>query len=260
MHERPTTRAPRGHGFTIVEILIAITLVGVLAAVVAVGVGSLTDDAASATCSASSDAARTATNTFLVTTQRYPASFLELTQSGAGTPAMSAPPGATVAANTLSTPQWTLTMSNTSPPTFSCISGSTTTTSSASTVPAGNTVTATARSDYGQAYYGESIITLTNAAPITAMTVTIHIVQTTGVSYHGQYTSFDAGTVDLANDTSNGVVTFVYTLAAGQTVAPGSWTIDAQTDGTTVLHPTAGDTWSVDTTSGGVASTVSGGF
>ncbi|MCU1399035.1 MAG: Endoglucanase [Acidimicrobiales bacterium] len=259
MHERPTTRARRGHGFTIVEILIAVTVVGVLAAVVAVGVGSLTNDAASATCSASSDAARTATNTFLVTTARYPASFLELTQSGT-IPAMSAPPGATVAANTLSTPQWTLTMSTTSPPTFSCNNGPATTTSTASTVAVGNTVTATARSDYGQAYYGESIITLTNAAPITAMTVTINIAQTTGVTYHGQYTDFDAGTVDLTNDTSNGVVTFVYTLAAGQTIAPGSWTIDAQTDGTTSLHPTAGDTWTVVTTSGGVAATISGGF
>jgi prepilin-type N-terminal cleavage/methylation domain-containing protein len=70
-------------GFTLVEILIAIVLVGVLSAVAVVGVGSLTSKGSSASCSASADAARTAFTGHQVMVGSPAASFTDLTASGA---------------------------------------------------------------------------------------------------------------------------------------------------------------------------------
>ena len=74
MRDRSIDRVRHDAGFTLVEILIAIVLTGVLGAVVAVGIGRLTDQAADATCTASADAARTAVNTFYVRNSAYPTS------------------------------------------------------------------------------------------------------------------------------------------------------------------------------------------
>jgi general secretion pathway protein G len=60
-------------GFTLIELLIAIVVVGVLAAVVIVGVGSLTDNGKGAACNASIDSAEAAQTVYYANNSKYPA-------------------------------------------------------------------------------------------------------------------------------------------------------------------------------------------
>jgi prepilin-type N-terminal cleavage/methylation domain-containing protein len=256
-------------GFTLIEIVIAIVLVGVLSAVAVVGVGQLTDKASSASCTASADAARAAVAPYLATHGAYPSTFTQLTASGSGSPAaLELPSSVAVAAQSLSTSGWTLTMTPASPPTFACITdgppaslaraatAATTTTSA----PVDNGVVAVGVATGDQRYFGEHTLTLTNTAPVTALSVTIDVVQTDGLTYTGQYTTFWSSTVANAHATSAGVVSFTFTLDANQTIVPGTWTIAGQTSGTGTVHPTSGDAWTITSTSGGVTNTVSGTF
>ncbi|MFN8020283.1 MAG: prepilin-type N-terminal cleavage/methylation domain-containing protein [Acidimicrobiales bacterium] len=106
-------------GFTLVELVVAIVVVGILSAVVVVGVGALASRGGSAGCQASADAARIAAQTHWTTTGSQPATFAELIGSGSLTP----PAGATVTGRTMSTAGWTLRLvlgTGGNPPTFSC--------------------------------------------------------------------------------------------------------------------------------------------
>ncbi|MET0324829.1 MAG: prepilin-type N-terminal cleavage/methylation domain-containing protein [Ilumatobacteraceae bacterium] len=119
-------RTPDDRGFTLIEVLIAIVLVGILSAVAVVGVGRLTDRAGAATCSASADAALTAANTFLVNNATYPATFEDLTRTTNGGAPLVVPANATVAGRTMTLGGWRLSMSTASPPAFTCAAFSTT--------------------------------------------------------------------------------------------------------------------------------------
>jgi prepilin-type N-terminal cleavage/methylation domain-containing protein len=107
-------------GFTLVEIVIAIVLVGILSAVAVVGIGSLTSKGNSSACQASLDAAKAAVVVHLASTGSYPATLTAMT-TGAN-PAYTLPTGVTVAPSGLSTTgsNWTLTMTPGQPPTFAC--------------------------------------------------------------------------------------------------------------------------------------------
>jgi prepilin-type N-terminal cleavage/methylation domain-containing protein len=119
-------RASGDRGFTLIEILIAIVLVGIISAVVVIGIGKLTDRASAAGCDASADAARTATSAYFVDNASYPATFVDLTRAvGTSAPPLVVPANAAVAETTLTVGHWRLTMSAGSPPTFSCSTYST---------------------------------------------------------------------------------------------------------------------------------------
>ena len=85
---------PDDRGFTLVEVVIAIVLVGILSAVVVVGVGNLTTRGTTAACTTSADAARAAATTHLGTTGTYPTTFTQMTS--ATPPALTLPTGATI--------------------------------------------------------------------------------------------------------------------------------------------------------------------
>lgn len=111
-------------GFTLVEILIAIVLIGVLSAVAVVGVNSLTSRGSESACEASLDAAKAATVVYFAAHDNtYPADFTELTD---GTdPALELPSEASVSTDELSAEAgtWTLTMTpgvDGAKPTYSC--------------------------------------------------------------------------------------------------------------------------------------------
>lgn len=115
----------RDGGFTMVEILIAIVLVGILSAVVVVGVGTLTDSGNESACTASLDAAKAGTVVYFAQNSAYPTTFTQMTAAGA----LEVPSDATIAdtpAPPTMTPQgggWTLTLtpgSNGAKPTFAC--------------------------------------------------------------------------------------------------------------------------------------------
>ncbi len=108
-------------------------------------------------------------------------------------------------------------------------------------------------------YFGEEDIKFSNTSSITALTATITVQKTAGVSYNGAYTTFGGTTVTHVDNGSTIVYTF--TLNSGQTISPGTGLIlAAQFGGTGTAHATTGDLWSITTTSGGVTITQSGHF
>jgi chitin-binding protein len=126
----------------------------------------------------------------------------------------------------------------------------------ASTDNGGVTVTPVVASSSG--WYNEQQLRIANTGSISAMTVTIVVQRTTGVSYSGMYNT--AG-LTQANSSTASAITYTFTLPAGQTLgASTSRTFAAQMGGTGTAHPTSGDTWTVNYTTGGVARTQSGTF
>jgi serine/threonine protein kinase len=121
-----------------------------------------------------------------------------------------------------------------------------------------NGVTATGTVTTSKTYYMKEVVTYSNTATITAMTITITVQKTTGVSYNGAYAT---GTSVTATHVDNGsTIVYTYTLNSGQTRAPDTNQVAAQFNLTGTAHSTTDDRWSITTTSGGVTNTASGHF
>ena len=69
----------REEGFTLIELLIAIVVVGILTAVVIVGIGGLTDTGKKGACQASRDAAKAASVVHHANSGIWPATFTAMT-------------------------------------------------------------------------------------------------------------------------------------------------------------------------------------
>jgi hypothetical protein len=147
---------------------------------------------------------------------------------------------------TLATPTTTTT---TVPPT------TTTTTTTAPT----NGVTVTPLGTASNSYSGTDQLTFTNSSSITALTVTIRVAQTTGVSYANAWNSFP-GNLTQSETTSGGYIVYSYVQNSTPTPAQTNGQITAQWAGNGTARVTSGDLWSVTSTSGGVTSTLSGTF
>jgi mannan endo-1,4-beta-mannosidase len=127
---------------------------------------------------------------------------------------------------------------------------------------ASNGVTATAAGTSYGGSGGQETVSLTNTASITALTITISVAQTTGVSYGSQSNSFPGGDMTQGDTTSGGAINYTWVLSTGQTI-PAAYSggeVYADFDGTGSARVMTGDTWSVTSTSGGIASTLSGTF
>jgi hypothetical protein len=132
--------------------------------------------------------------------------------------------------------------------------------SASPTAGGGGNVTATAVVAQHGPYFNEERVSLSNTTSLTALSVTIVVQRTTGVSFSGQYNTI-GGQIHQTNSSTSSAVTYQFDLAAGQTVSPGSGFIfAAQSSGSGTDHPTAGDTFTVTATTGGVASTQTGHF
>ncbi len=105
-------------GFTLIEVLIAIVVVGILSAVVIIGIGALTNKGNSSACQASADAAKAAATVHYANTGSYPATLSAMTVTSPKE--LELPSGVTVAANVTAGATWTLTMTAGTPPTFAC--------------------------------------------------------------------------------------------------------------------------------------------
>jgi hypothetical protein len=106
-------------------------------------------------------------------------------------------------------------------------------------------------------WFVEDDVKLANPTSLTALSVTIVIQRTTGVSFSGQYNSAGGQIVQSSTSTAT-AITYQFTLAPGQTLGPGSgWTFAAQASGSGTFHPTAGDTYQVTYTTGGTTFTQS---
>jgi hypothetical protein len=122
-----------------------------------------------------------------------------------------------------------------------------------------NGVTVTGSVASSSPWFSEEDVKFNNTSTITAMTVTITVQKTTGVSYNGMYTTFGGMTSTHADNGST--ITYTFTLGSGQTISAGSNRLAAaQFGGNGTAHSTSGDTYTVTSTSNGVVSTVSGHF
>ncbi len=139
-------------------------------------------------------------------------------------------------------------------------SGVSTQVSATPSASGGDGVTATSAVTSASPWYNELQVRLANTSPITALTVTVVVQRTTGVSHSGQYNTV-GGQITQSNASTSSTVTYTWTLTAGQTLSASSArAFAAQLGGTGTAHPTSGDTWTVAYTTGGVARTQSGTF
>jgi prepilin-type N-terminal cleavage/methylation domain-containing protein len=96
-------------GFTLIEILIAIVLVGILSAVAVVGISNLVSKGGKSACTATQDAATAASAVYFASNGSYPINFTVMTSTSP--PTLSLPSGVTnPTATTLVGSGWTITM------------------------------------------------------------------------------------------------------------------------------------------------------
>jgi hypothetical protein len=108
-------------------------------------------------------------------------------------------------------------------------------------------------------FFNELQVKFNNTAAITALTVTITVQRTTGVSFSGQYNTI--GGITQTNSSTATAITYTFTLGAGQTIGVGTNRLfAAQSSGTGSVHPTSGDTFVVTYTTGGASFTQRGNF
>ncbi len=109
-------------------------------------------------------------------------------------------------------------------------------------------------------WFNEEQVRLANTAPLTALSITVVIQRTAGISASGQYNTV-GGTITQSVTSTAAAATYQFTLAPGQTLGAGNGRIfAAQTSGTGTPHPTAGDTWTLTYTTGGQSFTQNGTF
>jgi endoglucanase len=124
----------------------------------------------------------------------------------------------------------------------------------------GGTVTVTPVVTSSSPHFNEQQVRIANTATLTALTVTIVVQRTAGLSASGQYNTVGQQ-VTQSNSSTSTAITYQFALAAGQSLGAGTnRTFAAQTSGTGTVHPTSGDTYTVTYTTGGVTTTTSGNF
>jgi xyloglucan-specific exo-beta-1,4-glucanase len=130
------------------------------------------------------------------------------------------------------------------------------------TDPGGGTggVTVTPVINASGPWFNEEALRLSNTAPLTALSITITIQRTTGISFSGQYNTV-GGQILQSNSSTATTITYQFSLAAGQILGAGmNRLFAAQMGGTGTVHPMSGDTYTVTYTTGGVSFTQTGNF
>jgi type IV pilus assembly protein PilA len=123
-------------GFTLIEILIAIVLVGILSAVAVVGISNLVSKGSTSACGASLDAAKAGSAVYFAELSTYPPTLTALangtyltlptgvTVNATAVTASAPHPAAAIGMQTTGTASWRLTMlsagTSTAAPTFGC--------------------------------------------------------------------------------------------------------------------------------------------
>jgi chitin-binding protein len=123
----------------------------------------------------------------------------------------------------------------------------------------GGGVTVT-RSVNSSPWYSELQVRLANTQPITAMTVTVTVQRTTGVTHSGQYNTVGGQVAQSVTGSATPIV-YTWTLNPGQQLGASSMrTFAAQIGGNGTTHPVTGDTWRVVYTVGGTQFEQTGAF
>ena len=109
-------------------------------------------------------------------------------------------------------------------------------------------------------FFNEEDLSLANTGSLTALSITIVVQRTTGLSANGQFNTVGSQ-ITQSNTSTSSTITFQFGLASGATLGAGSgWKFAAQTSGSGTAHPTTGDTFTVTYTTGGASFTQTGHF
>jgi len=108
-------------------------------------------------------------------------------------------------------------------------------------------------------FFNEEDVKLSNTGTLTALSITVVVQRTTGISESGQFNTVGSQ-ITQSNSSTSTAIMYQFGLASGQTLGAGSWTFAAQTSGTGTTHPTSGDTFVITYTTGGANFTQSGHF
>jgi hypothetical protein len=109
-------------------------------------------------------------------------------------------------------------------------------------------------------WFNEEDVRIANSGALTALSVTVVLQRTTGVSFNGQFNTAGSQITQGSSSTAS-TITYQFNLTAGQTLgASAGWTFAAQTSGSGTAHPTSGDTFTVTYTTGGQSFTQTGHF
>ena len=126
--------------------------------------------------------------------------------------------------------------------------------------PPTGSVTATTAVTSNSGWFTEQQVRISNTAPLTALSVTVVVQRTTGVSASGQYNTV-GGQITQSSTSTTSAITYRFTLASGQTLSPATNRLFViQLGGNGSVHPTSGDTYSVAYTAGGQSATLTGTF
>jgi hypothetical protein len=109
-------------------------------------------------------------------------------------------------------------------------------------------------------FFDDEGIKVNNASAITALSISINVQNTGGLTFNGQYNTVGSSIAQSHSSTAS-VITYQYSLSPGQTLAAGTgWLFDAQISGSGTAHPTSGDTFTLTYTTGGNTFTQNGHF
>jgi hypothetical protein len=108
-------------------------------------------------------------------------------------------------------------------------------------------------------WYFENRLTLSNTASVSAMTVTVVVQRTPGITFNGLYNTVGSFQQTHTGNTNPATITYTWTLS-GTLGEGGGRLFVAQANGTGAPHPSSGDRWTVTYTVGGQAFTQSGTF
>lgn len=273
----PHRRTHEYGGFTLVELLIVIVVLGVLAAVVVFALGGVSASASVASCKADARIVEDAVRAYMTENAGTPPTTADLTAStdpylssfptsssfaivlDGGTVEVSAPLGAApvpatdpdacagAGAATASTDGSTTTSTTTTSTT------STTTTTTTLAPQSGVTVVATPTT---AGAYSEDVLQVTNTYSITSLTATISVTNNDGESGESAHASYSTTDVKETSDTKTNPMTFTWT--AKKALGTGGGELYVKFKPTT--HDPSGDTYTVTVTSNGVSQTFSGSF
>lgn len=271
-------------GFTLLELLIVIIVLGVLAAVVIFALGGVNASAAVSACKADSKEVRIAVAAYETQSGDVAPSSLDALTVGSnpylnslpsspnfafslqnGVVMVAAPTSAipvdAAGADACSEAGGAVDTTTTTAP-VGTTTTTTTSTTTTTTLPPSNGVTATGA--YAQSQKkGTEVLTVSNSNTITALTITIDVKPSAGetVTYSSEKFSFTKKDFSDSKSTSGTGVIYTYTLDAGDTVsANAGGTTTAVFTSNITTHDSSDDTWSITSTSNGIDATVTGTF
>ncbi|HEU4389440.1 MAG TPA: endo-1,4-beta-xylanase [Blastocatellia bacterium] len=127
---------------------------------------------------------------------------------------------------------------------------------------AGSMTVAATVSSSSNPWWSELDVTLSHTVSLTALTVTVTVQKTAGVTGSGQYSNFPGGALLISRAENASTIVYTFQLAAGQTLAAGTNRIcGSQFSGNGTPHSYTGDTYVVTfTPAGGTSQTISGHF